>query len=136
MKTGNKAPNVLHGEHQFLLCVIRCLRPKSTAAQVAAFICNNPPEHALFTEKQISKREIELGMTRKCAVTTAEQASTPQNVLRAQLYWSTPWPTGIVEANHKNDSDEFGLWVEKQELGSYNRPVLSPVLYRVVSPTT
>ena len=61
-------------------------------------------------------------MTRKCAVTPAEQTFTPQNVLRAQLYWSTPWPTGIVEANHKNDSDEFGLWVEKQELqavGSY-----------------
>ena len=45
--------------------------------------------------------------------TTAEQAFTPQNILRAQLYWTTPWPTGIVGANYKNDSDEFGLWVEK-----------------------
>ena len=112
-KTGNKGPRVLRGEHQFLLCVIRRLRPKSTAAQVAAFICNNSSDHALFTDKQISKREIELGMTRKCAATTAEQAFTPQNILRAQLYWTTPWPTGIEGANYKNDSDEFGLWVEK-----------------------
>ena len=75
-KTGNKGPRVLCGEHQFLLCVIRRLRPKSTAAQVAAFICNNSSDHALFTDKQISKREIELGITRKCAATTAEQAFT------------------------------------------------------------
>ena len=52
-------------------------------------------------------------MTRKCAATTAEQAFTPQNILRAQLHWTTPWPIGIVGANYKNDSDEFGLWVEK-----------------------
>ena len=112
-KTGNKAPTVLRGEHQFWLCVIRRIKPKSTAAEVIAFIANNSSDHAVFTPQQISKREIELGMTRKCAATTAEQAFTPQNILRAQLYWTTPWPTGIVGANQLNDSDEFGLWVEK-----------------------
>ena len=84
-KTGNKAPTVLRGEHQFWLCVIRRIKPKSTAAEVIAFIANNSSDHAVFTPQQISKREIELGMTRKCAATTAEQEFTPQNILRAAL---------------------------------------------------
>lgn len=114
-KTGNKPPSVLRGEHQFLLCLLRKIRPKSTAAEIRTFICQQSSDHAMFTDQQISKREKELGFTRKRSATSAEQAFTPRNRLRARLYWNTPYPTGILNTNRAQicDVDEFGLWVEK-----------------------
>lgn len=117
-KTGNRAPTVLRGEHQLLLCILRKIRPKSTAAEIRTFIARESSDGKLFTDQQITKREKELGLTRKRSATAAEQAFTPRNQIRARLYWNTPYPTGILNTNRAQmcDIDEFGLWVEKMNL--------------------
>ena len=45
-KTGNSAPTVLRGEHEFLLQLYRKIFPKAIADEVRAFICQQSSRHA------------------------------------------------------------------------------------------
>ena len=69
----------------------------------------------IYSRQDISKRETELGLTRKKASTTANQALEPANMLKRQLFWTTPLPTGCLGIPRQVliDIDECGLWLEK-----------------------
>ena len=60
---------------------------------------------------QISKRLNELAVTRKVGSTEAYDAFLPQNVLRAEIFWNSPPPLGVVSIarRHFIDVDEFGM---------------------------
>ena len=84
-----------------------------------AFIAQNSSNPFFYSRQAVSQREIELGLTRKAGSTTAFQAFTPHNQMRAQLWWSQPFPVGIAGTprQHMLDSDEAGLWLEKKVRG-------------------
>ena len=114
-KTGNAAPTVLRGEHEFLLQLYRKIYPKATADEVRAFICQQSSDHALYSRQAVGKREDELGLTRKRSATTAFQALTPENIRRQRLFWTMPYPLGRLGLARAqlNDTDELGIWIEK-----------------------
>jgi hypothetical protein len=68
-----------------------------------------------YTRQDISKREGELGITRKVGSATANQAFSLRNLLRRRLFWTQPPPVGIfgVPRARLLDIDEAGIWLEK-----------------------
>lgn len=114
-KTGGQKAWVLRGEHELLLCFYRMVYPKAQAAEIIAFIARESSDGALFTPSQVSRREKELGYTRKRGSTLANQALTPANIQKHQFYWSLPYPGGVVGIPRIQliDIDEFGIWIEK-----------------------
>jgi hypothetical protein len=118
-QTGNAPAQNLRGEHQFLLILCRLMHPKATADEVIRFIAFYSANPRMYTRQDISKREIELGFTRKCGSTTAFQAFTPLNLQRRQNFWTLPFPLGVVGIPRALliDIDECGLWLEKKVRG-------------------
>jgi len=119
-KKGNDAATVLRGEDRFLVAFYRMVCPKASAAEVAAFVFNHSSVPRLYSSGQISQCEIDLGLTRKCASTTANQAFLPHNVWRRWLFWNTTFPTGITDSDIEDllDIDETAI-----ELNYCNRGV-------------
>lgn len=103
------------GEHQFLMVLCRMLYPKASADEIIAFIMQHSVNPVEYTRGDISKREKELGFTRKVGSTTANQAMTPANLQRPHLFWNTNFPSGVVGTPRQRliDIDEAGLWIEK-----------------------
>ena len=114
-QTGGRPAANLRGEHQFLLCLCRVLYPKVEADEIITFIAMHSENPVIYSRYAISKREAELGLTRKKASTTANQALEPANMLKRQLFWTTPLPTGLLGIPRQVliDIDECGLWLEK-----------------------
>ena len=92
---GGPTATNLRGEDQFLLVLYRTGYPKATADEIAAFIDNNSSSGRICTRQDISKREGELGFTRKAASTTARQAETPINLAKRDMFWDMPFPYGV-----------------------------------------
>lgn len=92
--TGNKQADTLTGYDQFLLCIYSVSHPDAQLDHVAAFNYRNGG--GLYTRGQISSRFKELEITRKVASTEAHQAFEPRNVFKAQLFWTSPPPLGVV----------------------------------------
>ena len=96
-KKGNNAASVLHGEDRVWLALYRKVYPKASAAEVMAFIFNHSSNPRMYTSGQISQCEIDLGLTRKVASTTANQAMLQANLDRCHRFWNMPYPMGITD---------------------------------------
>ena len=116
-QTGGPAPTSIRGEHQFLLVLCRTIHPFAQADEVSVFIAQHSSNPVLYSRQAISTREQEIGLTRKVGSTTANQAFTPHNLMRARLWWSQPYPVGVLgkPRQHMLDSDEAGLWIDKKK---------------------
>ena len=114
VQTGNAPARNVRGEHEFLLVLFRLTYPKATADEVITFIATQSSDGALYSRSDITKRENELGMSRKVGSTTANQAFTPENLLKRHIFWHSPYPYGILgTARHLLiDIDEAGFWLE------------------------
>jgi hypothetical protein len=112
---GNHGAVNVRGQHTLLLVVCRELYPKATADEVRTFIAAHATNPVLYTAQDIIRREDELGYSRKKGSTTANQANTPLNRLRRQMFWTTAHPTGVIGTPRQRliDIDEAGLWIEK-----------------------
>ena len=64
---------------------------------VMAFIFNHSSNPRMYTSGQISQCEIDLGLTRKVASTTANQAMLQANLDRRHRFWNMPYPMGITD---------------------------------------
>eukprot|EP00035_Acanthoeca_spectabilis_P017079 m.356846 g.356846 ORF g.356846 m.356846 type:complete len:218 (+) comp16607_c0_seq17:470-1123(+) len=73
------------------------------------------PVFTLYTEQDVSAREIQLKFTRKRGSTTAEQADLPINRAKRHIFWTMPHPFGIngTPRGAFIDIDECGIWLEK-----------------------
>ncbi len=110
-KKGNDAAMVLHGEDRILVAVYRKVLPKVTAAEMMTFVYNHSSAPRLYTSGQISQCEIDLGLTRKVASTTANQALLPANLLRREQFWNMTFPIGVTDTMFEDlvDIDETGI---------------------------
>ena len=116
-QTGNAPATNLHGEHQLLLVIFRLVYPKALADEIRTFILNFSVNPKLYSRQDISKREKELGLTRKKGSTTAFQAFTPINLARRQNFWHMAYPIGVRGTPRAQliDIDECGMWLEKKQ---------------------
>jgi hypothetical protein len=111
--TGNKASETLVGRDQFLMSLFLIIFPDAEADEIALFIYNNGGQ--IYERFAISKRMQELGLTKKIASTEAYQAFTPENVLKAELFWTRAPPLGVVGIPRYKfmDLDEFGIAIQR-----------------------
>lgn len=112
---GGVPPTNLHGEDGYLLVLYRLTYPKAQADEIIAFIGTNSSTHHIYSRGDISKREKELGFTRKRATTEAYQAELPINREKSYQFWHMAYPYGVVGTPRRFliDSDECGIWLER-----------------------
>ena len=77
---------------------------------------NSRLDNELNNNSQVHRAEILLGLTRKAASTTADQAYNPANLLKREVDWSQPPPLGVhrVPAWDMIDVDEARFKLEHQ----------------------
>ena len=112
-RTGNKRATVLCGRALFHLAYYRILFPKANQYEANAFVYNVTGR--LYSPSQITRAEDMLGLSRKCASTTAYQASLPRNLQIRWNYWNEVYPAGMVGIRREDiiDIDEFGAFTEQ-----------------------
>ena len=83
--------------------------PDASLDEIAVFIYNEGGE--LYDNSTISRRLKELQITKKKASTEAYQAFTPENRLKAHVFFHNPPRFGIAGVPRRKliDVDEFGL---------------------------
>jgi hypothetical protein len=92
-KRGNHPKRKLRGKEGLAVVLYRIAYPTCTADQMITFIFKCTGK--IYSRKDITDREQELGLTRKVGSTLAFQALTPINLAKRNLFWTTPHPTGI-----------------------------------------
>jgi hypothetical protein len=112
--TGNKQEEAVCGMDRMLLSICLYVYPKTQADEIAMFIYKNGGTR-VYSRSQILTRLLELKLTGKQASTEAYQAFTPINLLRAELFWSSPPPLGVVRVSQAKliDVDECGISFEQ-----------------------
>jgi transposase len=111
--SGNSPSDVLRGREALLVAVYRTGYPEATADEVLAFVANEVG--VVYSRSQLTECENNLGLCRKASSTTANQAFTPINLLKRDVFWSSPLPTGVlgVPLFDLVDIDEFGIDVTR-----------------------
>ena len=115
-RTGNiRSVREIKGRRLILLALHRAALPKSTLAEVNAFIFNmsqHDPNNDLHSNSQICRAEKSIFVTKMRASTTAFQAMTPINIQRRFNFWNLPYPFGSVGINPRDmiDLDEAGIY--------------------------
>ena len=125
-RSGNHFGERFAGQDLVFLALYRMIYPKSTHAEVNAFLyrCNlGNPRFQFYSPSQICRAETLIGLTRKKGSTTAYQALLPRNLIRRYQYWNYAFPIGIADINRSQiiDLDECGVFVETTASRRYGK---------------
>lgn len=115
--TGNKySRREILGEQLERLALYRACIPKATLAECRAHLYNMDPTIDPFSNSQVYRAEVLLGLKRKSASTTADMAFTPTNLQKRHNYWNMPPPLGMLGVQTRDilDIDEAGFFLESQ----------------------
>ncbi|KAL7451696.1 hypothetical protein ACHAWC_003509 [Mediolabrus comicus] len=95
--TGNKvATREIDGEVLKQLAFYRVIRPHARLYEVRAYLHNRFPHTRPYSDSQIHRAEERLGLSRKAASSTSEEAYSTRNLLMRKMYWESPYPLGIA----------------------------------------
>lgn len=114
--TGNKeSTREINGDDLVHLALFRLVRPKAYLAEVKAYIHNRNPNNLPYSDSQIHRAELRLGLFMKVASTTSDCAYLPINLQKRDDYWNEPYPMGIAGEDTRDiiDIDECCLKLEK-----------------------
>ena len=119
-RTGNRRSGILRGNDLVHLAVYRMLFPKTTTAEINAYIGRmnfGNPNQRFYSGSQIKEAEDRLGFSRKVGSTTAYQALLPINLAKRQAYWNRQYPFGMADIRRQDiiDLDEAGVFVESAD---------------------
>ena len=96
-KTGNKAATrEIDGEVLFQLALYRMVRPHAMLCEVRAYLSNRFPTVEPYSDSQIYRAEQRLGLSRKAASSTSQEAYSRVNLLKRKMYWEHPYPLGVA----------------------------------------
>ena len=96
-KTGNKAATrEIDGEALFQLALYRMVRPHARLYEVRAYLSNRFPTVEPYSDSQIYRGEQRLGLSRKAASSTSQEAYSRKNLLKRKMYWEEPYPLGVA----------------------------------------
>ena len=113
----NCAVRELKGQPLERLALFRIVCPKATLAECRAHLYNLDPTVAPYSNSQIHRAEKLLGLRRKAASTTADNAYLPINLQRREAYHTQPPPLGIDGVPNADliCYDEAGFFLEAQD---------------------
>ena len=96
-RTGNKAATrEIDGEVLYQLAFYRMVRPQAQLCEVRAYLSNRFPNVDPYSDSQIYRGEQRLGLSRKAASTTSQEAYLQKNLLKRKMYWEQQYPLGIA----------------------------------------
>ncbi|KAK1735686.1 hypothetical protein QTG54_013849 [Skeletonema marinoi] len=96
-KTGNKvATREITGEALVQLALYRVVRPHARLYEVRAYLANRFPNVKPYSNSQICRAEQRLGLSRKAASSTSQEAYSPKNLMKRKMYWEYPYPLGVA----------------------------------------
>jgi hypothetical protein len=93
LPNGNKRATVFVGVDLLLLCVYRLIFPEARAAEIIAFLYNTLGH--FYSRSQVSEAEMNVGLSRKSASSTARQALQPRVKIWCSIFWHVPEPFGM-----------------------------------------
>mmetsp|Transcript_6503 Transcript_6503/g.9884 ORF Transcript_6503/g.9884 Transcript_6503/m.9884 type:complete len:254 (+) Transcript_6503:83-844(+) len=119
LQGGNRNREVLVGLDQFLMCLCLLIWPDALEDEIIAFIANMGRTRRVYSRSQVSERMLQLDISLKVTSTEAIQASLPINLMKRQIFWSSPIPFGVAGVDRRNliDVDECGIEIERVNRG-------------------
>ena len=113
-RSGNNRATVFQNHDLFLLALYRIAFPKTTAAEINAFLYRanyGSITFRFYSNSQVTEAEQRIGLTRKRGSTTAYQALLPVNKQKRWMFWNLPYPYGIADIRRqiRIDLDECGI---------------------------
>ena len=113
-RSGNNRATVFRNHDLFLLALYRIAFPKTTAAEINAFLYRanyGSITFRFYSNSQVTEAEQRIGLTRKRGSTTAYQALLPVNKQKRWMFWNLPYPYGIADIRRQDliDLDECGI---------------------------
>ena len=113
-RSSNNRATVFRNHDLFLLALYRIAFPKTTAAEINAFLYRanyGSITFRFYSNSQVSEAEQRIGLTRKRGSTTAYQALLPVNKQKRWMFWNLPYPYGIADIRRQDliDLDECGI---------------------------
>jgi len=89
--SGNKvATREITGEALVQLALYRVIRPHARLCEVRAYLTNRFPNVLRYSNSQICRAEQRLGLSRKAASSTSQEAYLPKNLIKRKIYWEYP----------------------------------------------
>jgi hypothetical protein len=116
--TGNRrATREIRGERLVQLAFFRMVRPHARLYEVQAYLSNRFPTIAPPSKSQIFRAEQRLGLSRKAASKTSQEAYHPRNLEKRRMYWENAYPQGIagVMTDEMIDIDEAKFKLESAD---------------------
>lgn len=116
--TGNKrARREINGDALVQLAFYRMNRPHARLYEVQAYLSNRFPNIAPYSKSQISRAETRLGLTRKAASKTSQDAFKPINLAKRKMYWESAFPSGVADLSTTDiiDIDEARFKLESAD---------------------
>ena len=115
--TGNRIfQKEVHGHDLVNLALYRMVRPKGYIDEVRAYVHNQNPANAPYSQSQVIRAERRLGLICKAASTTSDCAYFQLNLFKHQQYWHTAYPGGTLGKSTRDviDLDESNYKFERQ----------------------
>jgi hypothetical protein len=114
-KNNNRAARrEIHGAELVQLAFYSAIRPYARLYEVKAYLSNRFPNIASFSDSQIVRAEQRLGLSRKAASRTSQDAYKPINLVKRKLDWERPYPLGVADQSTSKmvDIDETRFKLE------------------------
>ena len=106
--TGNRfSKREVHIHRQDLanLAVYQTVQPKAYIDKVRAYVHNQNPANLLYSQSQIGRAELRLGLNRKAASTTSDCAYFQVNLHKQVMYWNVAFPDGVSRESTRDVID-------------------------------
>ena len=84
------------GEALIQLAFFRMLRPHARLYEVQAYLSNRFQTIEPYSKSQILCAEKQLGLCRKAASTTSQEAYNPRNLEKRRRYWEDAYPNDVA----------------------------------------
>ena len=114
LSTGNHDREVIVGMEQYHLILFLIAWPDARLDEIIAYLANTG-QGRVYSRSQVSRRMIELGLTKKVGSTEAKQASLPVNLFKREQFWNMAPPFGVhgCERRRLIDVDECGIELQR-----------------------
>jgi hypothetical protein len=90
------ATQEIRGEVPIQLAFFRVVRPHARLYEVQACLSNRFPNIQPYSKSQILRAEKRLGLCRKAASKTSQEAHHPRNLEKRRRYWEDAYPNGVA----------------------------------------
>lgn len=117
-KTANRvATREITGEALVQLAFYRAIRPHARLYEVKAYLSNRFPNIPPYSDSQICRAELRLGLSRKVSSRTSQDAYKPINLAKRKFYWERTYPLGIAgeQTSRIIDIDEARFKLESAD---------------------